>query len=119
MLFENSITDISPLSGLLSLGLLDLGENSVVDLTPLSGLLSIAVLGLESNRITDVSGLEGLNLLSTLILDANSQLRDIQPLFDNDGLGTGATVHLRDTNVLCVDVEALRTRGATVVSECS
>jgi internalin A len=136
----NSISDISPLSGLTSLTRLGLSGNSISDISVLSGLTSLTVLGLQSNSITDISvlsgltsliflnvgfnsisdisALTGLTSLMTLYLYGNAALSNIQPLLDNTGLGAGDIVFLTSTNVSCTDVAALRAKGVTVVSPC-
>ncbi len=54
---SNSITDITPLSGLANLTNLDLSDNSITDITPLSGMTSLGRLYLYTNSISDISPL--------------------------------------------------------------
>ena len=77
----NSITDISPLEGLTSLTDLDLYNNSITDISPLEGLTSLTDLYLYDNSITDISPLEGLTSLTDLFLENNS-ITDVSPLED-------------------------------------
>ena len=116
-LVGNSLTDISPLSGLKSLTRLELVSNQITDISPLSGLTRLTHLFLNENSITDISALSGLTRL-TLIDLANNSITDIQPLLDNTGLGAGDTVNLWGTNVSCTDVAALEAKGVTVESDC-
>ena len=119
----NSITDVT-LSGLTSLTTLHLNENSITDTSALSGLTSLTELDLSENSITDISALDGLTSLTGLSLFNNPDLSNIQALLDNAGLGpySGPTpdwVALRNTNVSCTDIAALKAKGVTVTSDCS
>ena len=116
---NNSITDISPLSGLTNLIEIILDGNlNLTDISPLSGLTSLELLSLRDNSITDISALSDLTSLTTLRLDNNSDLSDIQPLLDNTGLGAGDEVNLVGTSVSCTDVAALEATGVSVTSDC-
>ena len=76
---DNTVSDLSPLAGLLSLTTLYLGGNTVSDLSPLAGLSSLTDLLLTGNAVTDVSPLAGLASLTDLWLGANS-VSDVSPL---------------------------------------
>ncbi len=76
---NNSITDISPLSGLTNLTTLNLETNSVTDISPLSGLTNLTNLHLTGNHITDISFLSDLTGLTVLRLEYN-RITDISPL---------------------------------------
>ncbi|MEQ9000490.1 MAG: leucine-rich repeat domain-containing protein [Coleofasciculus sp. B1-GNL1-01] len=78
-LWDNSITDISPLAGLSNLTVLNLGRNSITDVSPLAELSNLTKLSLGSNSITDISPLAGLSNLTKLYLDSNS-ITDVSPL---------------------------------------
>lgn len=67
-LSENSIADLSPLSGLTNLTYLELDRNFISDLTPLAGLTSLEHLNLYNNLITDISPLAGLAKVNWLDL---------------------------------------------------
>ena len=69
---ENSISDISPLSGLRSLLDLNLGYNSITDISALSGLTNMLFLQLDANSITDLSALSGPRRLRGLSVSGNS-----------------------------------------------
>ena len=76
---RNSISDLSPLSGLTSLERLYLYDNSISDVSDLSGLTSLEWLDLSNNSISDVSDLSGLTSLKTLYLSINS-ISDVSDL---------------------------------------
>ena len=67
-LYNNQITDITPLSGLTNLTALDLNNNQIADITPLSALTKLTYLTLENNQITD------LNLSSELIANSTERV---------------------------------------------
>ena len=90
-LYNNGITDISPLSGLTNLTWLGLGHNKLSDnISPLSELTNLTTLSLGENRISDISPLSGLTNLTLLNL-YNNQIIDISPL---SGLDNLTTLHL-------------------------
>ena len=77
---SNSVSDLSPLVGLINLTWLRLRNNSISDLSPLARLTNLTELNLGSNlMISDISALSGLTNLETLWLYGNS-LSDISPL---------------------------------------
>ena len=93
---NNSLSNLSPLSGLTKLKTLDLWGNSISDLSPLSGLTQLTTLNLSKNSISDVSELVGLTQLTHLDLRGNPlnaaaisthipaiQANGAQVLFDN------------------------------------
>ena len=59
-LYENQITDISPLAHLTQLTTLDLSNNQIKDVTPLTKLTSLEKLLLKGNPIEDTSPLNAL-----------------------------------------------------------
>jgi len=63
--------DISPLTKLTGLELLNLGYNNISDITLLSGLVNLKNLFLWGNQISDVSPLVGLTHLRKLHLEGN------------------------------------------------
>ncbi len=76
----NHISDLSPLSGLTSLRLLDAHGNDVIsDLSPLSGLTQLETLVLRDNHISDISALSSLTNLRYLYVEWN-QISDISAL---------------------------------------
>ena len=76
---NNWITDISPLESLTNLMELDLHVNQIVDISPLSDLVNLTWLHLGSNQIVDLNPLSGLINLMELSLWQNS-IVDISPL---------------------------------------
>jgi len=56
-LYNNYISDLSPLSGLNNLWYLDLGSNQISDLSPLGTVSNLQELLLDSNQISDLSPL--------------------------------------------------------------
>ena len=68
---SSSVSDLSPLVGLIHLEELDLWSNSVSDLSPLAGLINLKHLGFVGNNISDLSVLVGLTNLESLFLDDN------------------------------------------------
>ncbi len=82
-LYNNQISDLTPLSGLTKLGSgwggLDLSNNQISNLAPLSGLTNLTWIGLSSNQISELSPLSGLTELSGLKLDSN-QISNLAPL---------------------------------------
>ena len=97
--------------------------NSISDISPLAGLIELLVLGLEHNTVEDISALSGLVNLVWLELSDNN-ITDITPLIANEGIGAGDYVYL-DYNYLdlsessddLVNIEALEGRGAIVIYE--
>ena len=79
-LFRNTIADISPLSNLTELRVLDLSGNSYIsDLSPLSGLTGMRTLHLYTNDVSDLSPLSGMTDLRWLDV-SNNLIWDISPL---------------------------------------
>jgi large repetitive protein len=111
------ISDLTPLSGLTSLIELRLAANSFTDLSPLRGLSNIQYLELTGNDITDITPLSGLTSLIQLDLRFNPELRNIQALFENPGIGAGDIVELRHTNVSCTDQARLAEKEVEVRTE--
>jgi hypothetical protein len=111
------ISDLTPLSGLTSLIELRLAANSFTDLSPLRRLNTLQYLELTGNGITDITPLSGLTNLMALDLRFNSDLGDIQALFENPGIGAGDIVELRHTQVSCADQLRLGEKGVEVRTE--
>lgn len=114
---SNSISDLSPLSGLTRLARLHLEGNQIADISPLAGLISLVILGLGNNAISDISPLAGLtNLFFVGLWDNN--ISDISPLVANSGLGLGEEVSVSENPLSDVSVEihipALESRGVEV-----
>lgn len=80
-IYQNNISDLTPLTGLRNLQTLSLFKNNISDLTPLSGLTNLKNLYLRDNAITDISPLKNLTGLTNLDLSDN-EISDISPLKD-------------------------------------
>ncbi len=93
---SNSISDLSPLSGLTSLERLYLGSNSISDVSDLSGLTNLEWLDLSRNSILDISPLSGLTNLEWLRLNDNA-IFDVSPL---SGLTNLEWLRLSDNVIL-------------------
>ena len=91
----DALTDISPLSGLTSLTGLFLWDNSITDISAVAGLTNLTELSLGSNNITDISPLAGLNHLTGLWLNGNN-ITDISALA---GLTNLTWLHLEDNAI--------------------
>ena len=76
---SNRVSDLSPLSTLLSLTHLELSHNEVSDLTPLAGLTSLEHLGLTYNYVADLEPVSRLASLARLELGGN-RAWDLKPL---------------------------------------
>ena len=93
--YRNDVVDLSPLTGLTALVVLELGANRIADIAPLAGLRALKRLHLRYNGIADISPLVGLTALRRLHLGGN-RIADISPLATLTGL-----VELRiDDNVV-------------------
>ena len=88
---SNSISDISALSNLTNLDRLYLRENSISDISALSNLTNLTILNLNSNSISDISILSNLTNLTGLGLNSNSisDISILSNLTNLTGLGLG------------------------------
>ena len=89
------ITDITALSPLLALQTLDLTNTRVSDITPLVSLSSLRWLNLNRTQVSDVTALASLSTLHSLYLKS-TQVSDITPLASLSSL---QTVDLASTRV--------------------
>jgi len=91
----NSISDISPLSGLMNLEALDLWGNQVNDVSPLGDLTNLTELILWGNRFDDISALENLtNLVRFNVgdnVEFNGDLSVLKNFTSLTNLGLGCT----------------------------
>ena len=76
---SNSVSNLSPLAGLINLTFLHLDDNSISDISPLSGLTNLIELWLYGNSISDISALAGLTNLTSLGISDNS-IPNISPV---------------------------------------
>jgi len=109
-LWDNQITDISPLSSLTDLEVLYLDNNKITDISPLA----------ELEKLGDWEGymLERNGYLVHLALSYN-QISDISPLVKNSGIGEGDVIDLTGNPLLDsaynIHIPALEERGAIVL----
>ncbi|MBN2513768.1 MAG: leucine-rich repeat domain-containing protein, partial [Sedimentisphaerales bacterium] len=78
-LFNNNVSDITPLASLTNLITLELFGNNISDITPLTGFVNLIGLYLHNNRISDITPLASLKNLKGLGL-CNNSISDISPL---------------------------------------
>ncbi|MGN0637872.1 MAG: leucine-rich repeat domain-containing protein [Huintestinicola sp.] len=76
---DNSLTDLSALSGLTQLEKLTYHNNNVSDLSFAKNLTKLKVIGAENNGITDLSPLSGMSGLEEIWLQ-NNNISDMSPL---------------------------------------
>ena len=105
-LYDNSISNISPLAGLTSLTWLSLGYNSVTDISPLKNMTALTTLDLLDNSVTDISPLKNMTALTWLRLRENS-ISDISALKNMTAL---TILELSDNSVS--DISALKNMTA-------
>jgi Leucine-rich repeat (LRR) protein len=99
-LSNNQISDVSAVSGLVNLSVLDLGANQISDVSPLSGLVSLTSLDLWYNQVSD---------LNPLVLNAGIDSGDLVDVMSNPLDTTSCTVH----------IPTLQGRGVTVDHDCT
>ena len=97
-LWQNGITNVSPLVGLTNLSCLDLRWNSITNFaSALTGLTNLTSLYLGGNSISNVPPLQSLKQLTLLNLDDN-RITDLSPLTNLTSLNYLAVN--RNTNCL-------------------
>lgn len=70
-IFNNQITNITNLSSLLAMNLLDLSFNAVENITSIFALNNLIDLKLDNNKVSNLSGIENLKSLTKLSITAN------------------------------------------------
>ena len=78
-LSQNTISDITQISGMNNLSYLSLSNNMIADFTPLSALTSLKTLDISKNLASDISALSTLGHLNELKAD-NNQITDFSPV---------------------------------------
>ncbi|KAI8892024.1 hypothetical protein BC833DRAFT_407899 [Globomyces pollinis-pini] len=63
---NNGISDLTPISGMVELNMLDLALNDISDVSPLSDLVNLEILDLDCNYIENIALLYSLTSLSEL-----------------------------------------------------
>ncbi len=82
-----AITDITPLSGLMRLQILNFSNNQIVDITPLANLTNLTELRASNNQVRDLNPLAELTRLTFLDLSSN-RISDLTPLMNLTALET-------------------------------
>ncbi|MDO9269834.1 MAG: COR domain-containing protein [Methylobacter sp.] len=77
--FNSKVADLSPLSGLNDLQTLYIGHTKVTDLSPLAGLTGLRKLYVFDTLVTDLSPLSGLGNLQNLVV-YKTNVTDLSPL---------------------------------------
>ena len=85
---DNGISELSPLVNLIKLEKLDLRENQIEDIAPLSELINLKELNLRDNKINDLSALSYLRNLHYLNIHSNGNINSLEPIGDLTGLQT-------------------------------
>lgn len=76
---SNSISDLSPVSGLTGLKFLDINSNNITDLSAIAGLTGLTHLNFGNNSVSGISPLSGMTALQTLYF-TNNQVTGLAPL---------------------------------------
>jgi len=84
-LYQNQISDITPLRSCAGLTSLNLSSNQISDITPLQSLTNLTSLNFSSNQISDLASLRSCAGLTYLDL-YNNQISDLTPLQSLAGL---------------------------------
>lgn len=117
---DNDISNLAPLKGLSGLKVLDLRANKLKTIIPLGRLKKLEILDLAHNNIASLSSISKLVNLKHLDL-AGNEVTDITTLVANEGLGQGDFLYLQN-NLLDLSVgsedleniETLKSRGVKV-----
>ena len=99
---SNSVSDLSPLSGLTNLNYLVLDSNNISDISAVAGLTNLESLSLWNNSISDISAVAGLTNLTSLSLDNNS----ISDISAAAGLTNLEFLNLGDNSILNISAVA-------------
>ncbi|MDE2998488.1 MAG: leucine-rich repeat domain-containing protein [Gemmatimonadota bacterium] len=91
---SNTVSDLSPLSGLTNLTTLGLTGNAVSDVSALAGVTNLRWLNLSHNAIFDVSALAG--LINLTHLNLNNTVSDVSALA---GLSNLTWLYLNDNSI--------------------
>ena len=92
---SNSVSDLSPLTGLTKLRSLVLGDNNISDISTVAGLTNLTTLYLWNNSISDISAVAGLTNLTELAVNNNS-ISDISAVA---GLTNLTTLYLWNNSI--------------------
>ncbi len=83
-LYQNAVSDLTPIAGLLKLEHLDFVNNQVSDLTPIRNLTQLKTLSFSNNNVEDISVLKNFTNLNTLWMSQNpiADYTPIEALYD-------------------------------------
>jgi len=109
----NYVSDLSPISNLRQLTVLEAHWNEISDISALSELTMLTKIDLGRNEISDISPLGNLPNLNIVFLGWNN-ISDITPLIENKGISTGDTINLRDNRISRDQISRLEEKGVNV-----
>ncbi|HOQ33650.1 MAG TPA: leucine-rich repeat domain-containing protein, partial [Candidatus Hydrogenedens sp.] len=114
---SRNIQNLAGIYKIRNLQTLILWNNNITDISPLGSLFGLRFLNLGRNNISDITALRNLENLEQLFLWDN-QIEDIQSLIQNTGLGTGDEIGLEGNplpeSVLCEQIPLLEAKGCWV-----
>ena len=82
---DNSISNISALSGMTKMIGLELDNNNITDISPLKSMTKLQTLTASNNKISDISALSPMKELSGIYI-ANNNISNLSPLSSLPGL---------------------------------
>ncbi|MEX0792647.1 MAG: leucine-rich repeat domain-containing protein [Pirellulaceae bacterium] len=82
---HGEVQDLTPLSGLERLQLIDLSDHQIKSVAPLENLSELQYLNLSGNQVEDLKPLAGLKKLNSLYLGRN-KIQDVSPLAELEDL---------------------------------
>ena len=115
-LYNNSINDLTPLSGMTAMTELRIYVNNISNISPLSSCTRLVTLMLDDNTISDLTPLSGITSLQYLYLARNS-IVDVSPLASLAGLKVVSLLSnsIGGQNVGNVDNLASLTAASTIL----
>ena len=91
---NNEISDLTPLSGLTNLKVLDLADNNITAISALSGLTTLQTLDLRNNDVTNTARLSTMTHLKNLYVRGNANLESLKQLVKLTAAGTRVDITL-------------------------
>ena len=91
---NNEISDLTPLSGLTHLKVLDLADNNITAISALTGLTNLQTLDLRNNDVTDTTRLSEMTHLKNLYVRGNANLESLKQLVKLTEAGTRVDIPL-------------------------
>ncbi len=114
---SRNIHNITGIYKIRNLETLILWNNSISDLSPLGSLFGLKLLNTGRNNISDIGALQNLENLEQLFLWDN-QITDVSSLIQNEGLGSGDEIGLEGNplpqSVICEQIPQLERKGCIV-----